>query len=288
MDNSSSTSGSIKGGIIPAEASDQFSTWLAPEVQDGQIVQSEKLKKRGPRGELVDVNKNEIIYSHLTAAQLEEISSQAYEDVREQAYKEGFQQGQKEGLQAGLKAGEESIRQQSAQLKSVMGDLMNYLEGQDNDVEQALVNVATTIAGSILRREITLDNSHIQTIVNEAIAALPMEPENLTIFLHEKDKQQLAKSELPEHWKINVDPTMTPGGCRVVTRQSVVDYSFEQQFEQVVESLVMKRYEQLTAANRTLSESSNSSSEDALSTPQSSSTKSAPTPSSSTQPTRDK
>jgi flagellar assembly protein FliH len=251
------SSDSTKGSVIPAKSSGQFSTWLAPEVQDGQIVQSEKLKKRGPRGELVNINKDEVIYNRLTAAQLEEISQQAYEDVREQAYKDGFQQGQKEGLQAGLLAGEEHIRSQGEQLKSVMASLVGYLEDQDNDIERALVNVATTIAGSILRRELILDNSQIQTIVNEAIAALPMEPANLTIFLNEQDKQQLDKNELPDHWKVNVDPTMTAGGCRVVTRQSVVDYSFEQQFEQVVTRLVDKRYEQLAVADESLSDPSN-------------------------------
>ena len=55
---------------IPADKTTSFASWDMPEVKEGQIVQVEKIKQRGPRGELINVGKEEIIYNSLTAAQL--------------------------------------------------------------------------------------------------------------------------------------------------------------------------------------------------------------------------
>ena len=109
-------------------------------------MQVEKIKKRGPKGELINVDKNEVIYNSITAGQLEEISNQAYEELREQAYKDGFQQGHTEGYQQGMDGAKQALEQQSESLKATIGQFSNYLGGQDDEVEQALVNVATCIA----------------------------------------------------------------------------------------------------------------------------------------------
>lgn len=241
---------------IPAKESTAFTTWQAPEVKDGQIIHAEKLKERGSRGELVNVDKNDVVYNKMTVAQLEEITLQAYKDVRENAYKEGFEKGQKDGYLAGEKAAEKAIKQQTDSLKSSIGELMHFLAGQDNEVEQALVNVATCIASSILRRELSIDSSHIEQVVAEAVAMLPMDAQNITVSLNKSDLALLQDiSHIPEEWKLQLDPSMSAGGCRVVTRQSVVDYTLEEQFQQTVTALVEKRYAELAADTKRLANS---------------------------------
>ncbi len=135
---------------IPADKSATYAAWDIPEVKKGQVVQAEKLRQRGPRGELLDVDSEEVVYNSITAAQLEEISAAAYEDVREQAYQEGFEQGRAEGYRAGQEAGAGETRQQAQGLREVIDQLMHYLNGQDDEVEQALVNLATCVASAIL------------------------------------------------------------------------------------------------------------------------------------------
>ncbi len=240
---------------IPANESASFPTWKAPEVKDGQIIHAEKLKERGPRGELVNVSKNEVIYDKLTAAQLDEITRQAYEDVQKKAYAEGFNQGQNDGYQAGLTASENLIKQQAEALNSSVSELLQFLAGQDNEVEQALVNVATCLARSILRRELVIDSSHVEQLVSEAIAMLPMDARNITVFLSQQDLTILKQnSHIPEEWKLQLDPSMSAGGCRVVTRQSIVDYTLEEQFQQAVTSMVENRYAELAADQKRLAE----------------------------------
>lgn len=245
-----------QNSVIPAEESTQFSSWQMPEVKDGQVVRTEKMNKRGPRGELVNVDKNEIIYSSLTAGQLEEIANQAYEEVRERAYQEGHQQGYNEGHDKGLAAAQQTIAEQAGALHSAMQQLYSFLAGQDDEVEQALVNLATCVSQSVLRRELSIDSSHIGQVVSEAVATLPMNAKNIQVFLSEQDHQLLTSLEdIPEQWQLHIDRSLTPGGCRVVTDHSAVDYTLEEQFQQTVNALVEARFAQLAAQAKSRAQS---------------------------------
>ena len=236
----------MSGNRIPADKSSRFTSWDIPEVQKGLIVQAEKLKQRGPRGELVALDNEEVIYSSITARQLEEISAAAYEDVYQQAYQDGLKKGHDEGYRAGREAGEQEARQYAEGLRGAIDNLMRLLNDQDDEVEQALVNLATCIASSILRRELTIDSSQILAVVDEAVQSLPVNARNITVHLSEQDLQWLQqRDDIPEQWKLQVDRTLSPGGCRVTTSQSVVDYTLEDQFQELVNALVEKRFAEL-------------------------------------------
>ena len=234
---------------IPADQSRSYTAWELPEVKDGQIVAVEKLRQRNARGQLVNVDKNEVIYSTLTAGQLEEITNQAYEDVREQAFAEGLAAGRQQGYQEGLTQGQDVIARQASALQETIGKVMAHLAQQDNEIEQALVNLATCVAGAVLRRELALGSSEILAVVHEAVAMLPFSSDRITVFLAEQDLQFLQQQEdLPPQWRLQKDPSLTPGGCRIVTRDSVVDFTLEEQFQQAVNALVADRFAALAAS----------------------------------------
>ncbi len=86
-------------------------------------------------------------------------------------------------------------------------------------------------------------------VVREAIQALPLSASGLTVYLSDQDFQALTQREdLPEHWHLQIDRTLTPGGCRITTAQSVVDYTLEDQFQQLVNAIVEKRFAELAAS----------------------------------------
>jgi flagellar assembly protein FliH len=238
-------------GRIPANKSSSFTTWQMPEVKQGQVVAVEKLNKRGPRGELVGVKQDELIYKGLTAGQLNEITQQAYEDVRQQAYQEGHQQGHGEGYQAGLQSGQQAIQQQLSALHNTLHSLHNILEEQDDEMEQALVNLSTCVAQSILRRELNMDASHITEVVREAVACLPKEEDRIKVYISASDYTLLAEQPgLPPQWNLEVDHQMSAGGCRVTNSHSVVEYSLEEQFQQTINAIVEQRYTELAKQAR--------------------------------------
>lgn len=241
----------MQGTRIPASKSSSFESWDMPEVKDGQIVHVEKLRHRGPRGELINVNKDDVVYGSLTAGQLEEITLQAYADVREQAHKEGFQQGHSEGYQAGLQEGSVAVKEQAESLHQATESMMEHLEGQEDEVEQSLVNLTTLIASAVVRRELIIDSSQIKLVIRDAIAALPLNASNITVFLSEQDFDNLTvNTEVPPSWQLQIAKDILPGGCRVETLQTVVDFTLEEQFQQLVNSLVEQRYADLVAQAR--------------------------------------
>lgn len=233
---------SESSGRIPANKSSAYTVWELPEVRSGQVYHVEKDHPRGSRGELVNVDKNQIIYNSLTAAQLEEITNQAYDDIHQQAYEEGLAQGKKDGHRAGQKI----IQSKAASLQACIEGLTNILQGQDDELEQGLVNLATCIARSVIRRELAVDSSHILAVVSDALAILPVDSDHVEIALSEQDYQLLSQhTTIPEQWKLLADATVSPGGCRVKTQHSVVDYTLEEQFQQTINHLVEDRFAEL-------------------------------------------
>lgn len=247
---------------IPAERSSAFKTWAAPEVKEGQIVQVEKLKQRGPRGELINISKEAVIYSSITAAQLEEISSQAYEDTYQQAYQDGLKQGQADGYQAGLEAGQRTIATQVEGLHTAIAQLQSHLGEQDDEVEQALVNLVTCIARSVVRRELHIDATQIRQVVDEALAALPMGSANINIHLSEQDYQLLKNHpDTPPQWQLHIDRTLSVGGCRINSQHSVVDFTLEDQFQQTINALVEQPFAELAARAKARTQANSDSSD---------------------------
>lgn len=239
---------SSSSGRIPADKSRTFTTWRAPEVHEGQIVQAEKrLPRRGPSGELLEADKNLVVYNSLTAGQLETITKQVYEDVREQAYRDGLAQGRRDGLAAGA----QQIQQQVQRLRDTLDQLFGFLQGQDDEIEQGLVNVAICIARALLRHELSIDSSQIREVVAEAVASLPLGSQKIAVYLNDQDLALLRESgALPESWRLWSAPDLSRGGCRVESQHSVVDFTLEQQFQQVVNQLVEKRFALLDARAR--------------------------------------
>ena len=155
----------------------------------------------------------------LTANQLEEI--------QQQAHKEGYQVGYNEGLAKG----QNEIQQKVSRLEQVFQALQNPLDQLDDTVEEELVTLSLAIAKQIIRRELKIEPEHVIGAIREAIGTLPLSSRNIQVMLHPEDGQvvrnNLSVNENEEGWKIVDDPTVSRGGCRIVTDTSTVDATLE-------------------------------------------------------------
>jgi flagellar assembly protein FliH len=196
----------------------------------------------------------------LTAAELQDIHQQAQVEGHgaglEKGHQEGFAKGREEGFAQGVKAGtvdghkqgERAGREHSKQqmqalekrLDSVMESLVFPIRQQQNDLEEALVQLATAVAKAVVQRELFQDSSHILQVVRRAMAALPATTETVRISANPQDIEALQASlaRLDAPTKLVEDATVSPGGCRVETRYSLVDFTVEKRFQQVVHALV--------------------------------------------------
>lgn len=162
----------------------------------------------------------------------EEGFSQGYQEGREQGLQDGTVQGQAEGKKQGLIEGETLIRQQLSQLQVLLEQLQQPLAKVDQQVEQALLELALAMAQAVIGVEVSTNPQFILQSLREAVDALPYQADNLVIQLHPADlaviTQHYSSEELAQRqWQLRAEPAMSRGDCRVETKGSSVDRSLK-------------------------------------------------------------
>ncbi len=194
----------------------------------------------------------------LTVEEIEAMQKQAYDEAFEQGRQEGFQQGREEGFKAGKEEGFKQgfdegsqkgyddnvhlLRKETAEFVSLLESLSEPFKTLDEQVEQALVDLAIGIAGQLVRREIKTHSGQIVAIVKEAVNALPIASQSLTLKLHPEDAELVRKAlkldEMTPSWKIDEDPLISRGGCKVDTGASHVDATVENRLAVIVANVL--------------------------------------------------
>jgi flagellar assembly protein FliH len=167
----------------------------------------------------------------LTAGQIEKIQKQAYD--------EGFNQGK----QAGYTAGQALVNQHATRLKTIFELMSAPLAELDEEVLQQLLDLVTTIARQVIRRELRADPGQVIGVVRECIQALPIAVRTVFIYLHPEDAELVRSAfsideNMEQAWKIIEDPVLTRGGCRIQAEHSKIDASVEQQLNRVIANLL--------------------------------------------------
>ena len=230
---------------IPKEQLTAYERWELP-LLDGQGNEVAREEERNVKP--------------LTAADLNEIREAAREDGfnegREQGYQaglaEGREQGHKEGLETGTAEGREQGEKQGYadtrkemdtrldRLEHLLGELVLPIRRHEDEIESALVNLTTVLARAVVFRELTLDSSQIRTVVRRALEALPSTAENLRIHVHPDDGELVREvtARLETQASIIEDDEILPGGCKVETRHSLVDFTVEKRFQRAVQNML--------------------------------------------------
>jgi len=196
-----------------------------------------------PRSEAVEL---EEVTEVLTAEQIEEIQKQAYAEAFEQGKQQGYADGQKEGFEAGRKQGyEESLhllQKQAAELTTLLEALSEPFKQLDESVEQELVKLTIAIASQLIRRELKLEPGEIVGVVREAINALPLASQKVTVNLHPEDaalvRTALKLDENMPPWRLQENPLLSRGGCTVETEVSRIDASVESRVAAVIATVL--------------------------------------------------
>lgn len=198
----------------PEQKDQNEQVWVFPSLSGGDAVELSPSQVNAP-----------------TAADLERLQKQA----KDEATKQGYQ----EGLAKGVKAGESQIAQKSKQWDTLIRSLAQPYAEQDEQIEQEIVALAIQIARQLIRRELKIDSTHVIGVVREALGALPSSSQNIQVLLHPEDvvlvKESLA---VPENdnpgWQIIADPTVSRGGCKVVTSASSIDATIEHRLASLI------------------------------------------------------
>lgn len=170
-------------------------------------------------------------------------TAEEIEQIETAAYNEGLNSGYKAGLKKGLEEGQIEINQRCTQLDRIIQFLQRPLDDLDEKVTEQLFQLAMTVTGQLIRRELHTDPGQIIAVVREAMSALPIAERKINIHLHPEDASlvrdalSLSHDDESQPWKVNEDPLLSRGGCRLQAGQSFIDASVETRLNRVIATL---------------------------------------------------
>tara|TARA_B100000446_G_scaffold46105_3_gene42176 strand:- start:16033 stop:17178 length:1146 start_codon:yes stop_codon:yes gene_type:complete len=233
--------------IIASEDLGEFDVWQLPDMGDAEKVlpsaekeQKDRVARSDEIIEEVDLDES-LELSPITAEELQAITEAAEKEGFTQGEKAGFEQGQKEGLEQGYQAGLEKAEQESrpvfeqqvSQLLQVAEALIDPISHQQQQLETTVLNYVTSLTRQLVERELLQDSSHILSVVKQAIAVLPVGARHTTVCLN-PDDLALVETFSEEHgkdWAFRGDSQILPGGCRIQTDESLVDFTIESKLQ---------------------------------------------------------
>jgi flagellar assembly protein FliH len=244
----------ITTGRIPAESVGEVKSWLMPPIADtSRVLSSAQKEARDRRDKLLRQGKEKIENVDMpvsankpgmSAKEMQAIYDSVAQDGFKQGKEAGFQQGQAEGYEAGRQQGLVEMQAQLAiektHLKTLMQALLEPIKAQDDDLENMLLDVICSLTQSVVQRELTVSSSHIVALVKRAVAALPIGSKNIRICVNPEDVVILEAYALEQQltWNFFGDTALQPGGCRIETPESRVDYSVSLRLKTLLEQFL--------------------------------------------------
>lgn len=244
---------------IPAEAVEQATAWVLPPVSDnGRVLSSAEKEARERRERLLRREQEKIevveiaveeqpVQMGMTAEEMQAIFDAAEKDGFEQGHKEGYTKGNTEGYEAGRQQGLMEMRAQlvaeQQRFQKLASALLNPIDEQDDDLEHLLLDVICTLTQSVVQREVQTDSSQILELVRSAVDALPVGSKNIRVCLNPDDLAAIETyaAEQQLEWKFLGDTELLPGGCRIETPESRVDFSVSSRLKTVLEQFITKQ-----------------------------------------------
>ena len=242
--------------------------WAAPDVTD--VKKQEVSGKTNFMGIPIDklysqvVEENEVEEEEikpLTAEEIEQIRQDAYEEGfaqgktdgfakgeeegLQQGHEKGLEQGQQDGYQAGLAQGQQEVNNLIARWNQLAYQLYHPLEKVDKVVEKQLLNLAVSLAESVIRQESKSNSDVLLNVLHEAVSSLPFNTEYAEIHMHPEDIALLREvyddeALVEQKWIIKEEPGYQLGDVIVMTPNSLIDRSVKQRMRQTIDKFIAK------------------------------------------------
>ncbi len=163
---------------------------------------------------------------------------------------EGLQRATEEGRAAGHAAGLAEVGPQLTAAHAALAAAVTQIDAGRRDLEQAataeVVQLALAVARRVTKRQAAIDPAVMIANLADAVR-LAVRAGDVRIVVH-PDQRQTIERELPRlkldwpsltHVELVDDPTITPGGCRVLTRSGgEVDARVETQLDRIVAEMM--------------------------------------------------
>ncbi|MBY5991993.1 flagellar assembly protein FliH [Ferrimonas balearica] len=180
-------------------------------------------------------------------------SWQGYQEGFDRGYKEGQQQGHQAGYDEGLAQGQASGQEQGfaqgrqegltgaktqarseldealVPVKALKAVLEEGYQSQVRQQQELILELVQRVAQQVIRCELTLQPQQVLSLVEETLKALPDGQEGVKIHLEPSACERLKElaPDRIQDWTLVPDPSISAGGCRVVSDALDADASVE-------------------------------------------------------------
>ncbi|MDF2178291.1 flagellar assembly protein FliH [Aliiglaciecola sp. CAU 1673] len=197
-----------------------------------------------------------------TAEEIEAIRQSAYQEGFEQGKEEGFAKGHEEGLHKGLEEGQSrgfeaghaeglesgrlQMQEQTETWQKLATELTQPVNKVDKQLEKELVQLAVTLARSVIYTEIQTNENIIYQAISEGLKVLPIQERRYQFRMHPEDialvREHFSADEIESHhWQFVETPDMARGGCDIVTDTNAVDVTIERRVRQVLDKFLLEQ-----------------------------------------------
>jgi len=165
------------------------------------------------------------------------VSDEELQRMQDEAYQRG--------LQDGKSLAERGLLHVFKSLRTAVEDLQILREKVLRDSEDQLLAMTMLIAKKVILREVQQDRQTVVRLIHAAVSKLNAQddliirvnPDDYALLLSSND--ELLRNEMAAvKFELKPDPTVTMGGCLVVTRLGTVDAGLEAQLEEIYRSLL--------------------------------------------------
>ncbi|WXL25737.1 flagellar assembly protein FliH [Ectopseudomonas mendocina] len=188
-------------------------------------------------------------------AELQQAITNGFQEGLDKGYQEGLQQGEESGRQVGLNQGrEEGLRigreegrregrrefEQAAQpLDLISQQMQQYLADMEHKRREELLELVKKVSQQVIRCELTLHPTQLLTLVEEALASMPGDGDDVQVLLNPEEYARIKSiaPERAENWKLVADERLALGECRVITTQAEADVGCQQRLDACIDTL---------------------------------------------------
>jgi flagellar assembly protein FliH len=226
-----------------------FATWVLPEVGSSHVIGLEAKQEEVVEADITVLEDEVDSSSHLTLAEIEVIREQAYEEGFTKGREDGNEFGEKEGDQRGYQQGMEKAQNQIderlAMLQSAIDSLKDPLEQQREKMSELMVEMVEHVAAAVIDFEVKANPEIVTKAFQRALELLPKQVDDVVINVNPADSDLIEDAIPRRHssWQVVCDDDISQGGCTIKTGASLIEFQLDSRFQEVVEELYERLYE---------------------------------------------
>jgi flagellar biosynthesis/type III secretory pathway protein FliH len=160
--------------------------------------------------------------------------------VEADAYARGYAEGDRAGFVRGESTAQQALVTPLTTLQAIAAQLSAAEQRWLSTLEENVAALAVAVAQHVIAREVSADPSTVLPLVQQAIAAFPLD-QPLTVRVHPEDvpvvQDAMSSDSILREIRVAADPAVMRGGALVDGRERIVDGRVDTALERIFRAI---------------------------------------------------